>query len=69
MTAFRHNSPPSLGFVTIETLAQQLEISPRTIRRWVQHGQLPLPRRLGRSAFWSVDSIREALIQREGGKL
>lgn len=69
MTLYDRNPSPRLGFITIETLAQQLEISPRTIRRWVQHGQLPLPRRLGRSAFWSVDSIREALIQREGGKL
>lgn len=69
MISHHRNLPPRLGFITLEHLAEQLETSPRTIRRWVQHGQLPAPQRLGRSTFWSADSIREALLGKQGGNI
>lgn len=59
--------PTSLGFMTLNSLANQLEISERTVRRWVAKGDLPAPRRLGRSCFWSADAVREALLVK-GGK-
>ena len=59
-------SPQPLGFVTITGLADQLDTTPRTIRRWVQSGQLPAPARLGRSAYWNLDAIREALSGKGG---
>ena len=69
MISPHRNLPPRLGFVTLAQLAEQLGASPRTIRRWIQHGRLPTPQRLGRSAFWSADSIREALLGQKGGTL
>jgi excisionase family DNA binding protein len=57
----RFNHSPRLCFVTLESLANQLEISPRTLRRWIQSGRLPAPQRLGRTAFWSQDCLRAAL--------
>jgi len=62
----RISLPPRLGVVTIDNLAHDLETSPRTIRRWIQRGILPAPQRLGRTAFWSQDCIRAALIPSRG---
>ena len=63
----RIDSRPSLGFLTLQNLAIELSISPRTIRRWVAKGHLPAPRRLGRQCFWPAQAIRDALsVQREG---
>ena len=63
----RIDSRPNLGFLTLQNLANQLEISERTVRRWVAKGHLPAPRRLGRQCFWPAQAIRDALsVQREG---
>jgi|1048.fasta_scaffold59224_2 excisionase family DNA binding protein len=70
MTSFdRINVPPRLGCITAQALARELDISTRTLRRWVQTGALPAPRRLGRSVLWSVDAIREAILRKQGGNI
>ncbi len=56
---------PRLGFVNSQNLCAELGVSPRTVRRWTRAGQLPQPRRLGRSCFWSIDEVRALLTPKE----
>ena len=48
-------------FYTASTLTHDLEISRRTLSRWISAGLLPQPKRLGRQRFWDRDEVREAL--------
>lgn len=48
-------------YFTVGTLCDSLEVSRRTISRWVAKGDLPQPVRIGRSRFWRVEDVHEAL--------
>jgi excisionase family DNA binding protein len=48
-------------YFTSKTLSESLEISKRTLSRWVASGHLPQPVRIGRSRFWRVEDVHEAL--------
>jgi hypothetical protein len=65
----RINVPPRLGLTSADSLARELEVSPRTLRRWIQRGHLPAPCRLGRSSYWSTDDVRSALLRKQGGQI
>lgn len=70
MTGYRHHTVPpriNLGFMNLAGIQLELGVSARTVRRWVRAGHLPEPRRLGRSPFWSVDAVRDALTRKDEG--
>jgi excisionase family DNA binding protein len=55
-------SMPLADFVTKRELAEILQVSPRTVERWIRLRELPAPVRLGRTSFFHLPSI-EALLQ------
>ncbi|MCX5650235.1 MAG: helix-turn-helix domain-containing protein [Planctomycetota bacterium] len=52
-------------FYTATTLTEDLEISRRTLSRWVSAGLLPKPKRLGRHRYWDREEVRQALLVKE----
>ena len=57
-------------FYTATTLTEDLEISRRTLSRWVSAGLLPKPKLLGRQRYWDRDEVREALrVKHENGRM
>lgn len=48
-------------FLDLEGAAKLLHTSPRTLRRWVAEGKVPVTRRLGRKLLFSREAIRRAL--------
>jgi excisionase family DNA binding protein len=59
--AQRSPDPMRSLYYTASSLSESLEVSRRTISRWVAAGALPLPIRIGRSRFWRVEDVHEAL--------
>ena len=56
-------------FYTATTLTEDLEISRRTLSRWVSAGLLPKPKRLGRQRYWDREEVRQALlVKHENGR-
>jgi predicted DNA-binding transcriptional regulator AlpA len=55
-------SKPLADFITKLELAEILQVSPRTIERWIRLRELPAPVRLGRTSFFHLPSI-EVLLQ------
>jgi predicted DNA-binding transcriptional regulator AlpA len=53
--------PPA--FVSIETLAAELDLSPTTVRDLVRRGVLPQGRRIGGSVRWKWAEV-EAMLDR-----
>jgi DNA-binding transcriptional MerR regulator len=54
---------------TAKTLIEDLEISRRTLSRWVAAGLLPKPKRLGRQRYWDREEVRQALlVKHENGR-
>ena len=53
------------GFLRRNELAAQLGLSPRTIDRWHALRQGPPRVRLGRTVFYSINSVREWLRTKE----
>lgn len=58
---YRPHSDMRPHFYTASTLTQDLEISRRTLSRWVSAGLLPKPRRLGRQRYWDREEVRLAI--------
>jgi excisionase family DNA binding protein len=48
-------------FLDLEQAAELLHTSPRTLRRWVAEGKVPVTRRLGRKLLFSHEAIRRHL--------
>lgn len=46
------------GLMTQREAAERLQVSVRTIQRWAQHGELPAPVKIGRSAYYTPDTVR-----------
>ena len=59
---YRPHSDMRPHFYTASTLTQDLEISRRTLSRWVSAGLLPQPKRLGRQRYWDRDEVKQALL-------
>jgi excisionase family DNA binding protein len=46
--------------LTIEEVADQLQVTPRTIERWIVSREIPPPIRIGRRVRrWKVDELQE----------
>lgn len=61
MPQLKHASKPSAipELVTIDELAEQFKVSYRTIRGWIERGEIPPPQRVGRRLMrWRVDVIQ-----------
>jgi predicted DNA-binding transcriptional regulator AlpA len=59
--AQRSPYPMRPHFYTAASLAESLDVSRRTVSRWCAKGDLPQPVRIGRSRFWRVEDVHEAL--------
>jgi predicted DNA-binding transcriptional regulator AlpA len=59
--AQRSPDPMRPHFYTAASLAESLDVSRRTVSRWCAKGDLPPPVRIGRSRFWRVEDVHEAL--------
>ena len=53
------------GYISRESLAEQLNISTRTLDRWHGHRMGPPRCLIGRRVFYKVDSVRDWLASRE----
>ncbi len=56
------NQTPAV--VTVKELASTLQVSERSVRRWIKAGKLPNPSTLGQCAFWLADQLRPFLERR-----
>jgi excisionase family DNA binding protein len=52
-------------FYTIEEVVESLDVSPRTVSRWIASGEL-IAHRFGRSVRIADDDLRAFLAQRRG---
>ena len=50
-------------YLSKEELAEQFGKSPRTIERWVRLRLIPAPVRMGKSTFFHVPSVKEAMAR------
>ena len=48
---------------SFEDVALLLDLSPKEVRRMVQRGELPLPRRQGRRSLFLPDEIKAAIAK------
>ncbi|MFT4101124.1 MAG: helix-turn-helix domain-containing protein [Burkholderiaceae bacterium] len=55
------DSLPASALVDIGVVCRVFKLSTATVWRWAKTGQLPPPRRIGRSVRWSVGDLRKAL--------
>ena len=53
------------GYLTVEQLAQQLNISTRTLARWHARRVGPPITKVGSTTYYREDSVREWLIKQE----
>ncbi len=55
---------PEKSLLDERTLAKAFGVSTRTIKRWVQHSDLPAPARMGAKNFWLAGRIRAHVEER-----
>lgn len=53
------------AIVTVDGLASMLDRCRRTIQRWADNGQLPVPIRFGQESGWTVGVLRQHLAARQ----
>jgi excisionase family DNA binding protein len=58
-------NPTLRRFYTIQEVSQALDVSPRTVSRWIASGEL-IAHRLGRSVRIADDDLRVFLARRRG---
>ncbi len=61
----RRQSREPISFFTAPQVAQHLEVSPRTVRRWIEDGQL-VAHRFGRSVRIAEYDLRRFLERHRG---
>jgi excisionase family DNA binding protein len=49
--------------ISVDRLAELLQVSPRTVWRLVSAGQVPQPLRIGGNTRWRLDSVKEWIEQ------
>lgn len=55
---------PQTGFISANTLAKALEVSPCTIWGWSKSGRLPKPKKLGaNTSRFNAGEVRETLAK------
>jgi excisionase family DNA binding protein len=47
--------------ITVQTVAQMLAVSDRTVWRLLKEGRLPKPLRIGRSVRWPMQTVEDYL--------
>jgi excisionase family DNA binding protein len=52
-------------FFTVRAIAEQLDVSPRTVHRWIKNNEL-IVHRVGRSVRVSEDDLKRFLVARRG---
>ena len=50
--------------VTIQEVADALQVAPSTVRRWVRADRFPAPLRIGRSWRWTLPVISQWIEER-----
>lgn len=51
------NPRGKLRLHTMREVAEKCGVTEMTIRRWLSQGQMPAPRRLGRTWYWSEEQV------------
>ncbi len=59
-------SPPNSMLMTVFDICDLLQITDRTVRKWMDNGKLPAPVRLGRVVRFRRADI-EALLEKKTG--
>jgi predicted DNA-binding transcriptional regulator AlpA len=50
-------------YVRADYLADVFQVTPRTVRRMVERGELPEPVKLGRRDYWVAGQVREHIAE------
>ncbi len=62
----RHRSRERISFFTVPDVAEHLGVSARTVRRWIEGGQL-IAHRFGRAVRIAEEDVRAFLAAHRGG--
>lgn len=60
------NTKNTKSILTVKELATDLNVTSRSVQRWIKAGKLPKPSRLGQCGFWTLDQLLPLLNNRMG---